>query len=194
MSASGDKADLQRDRILQAAQRCFVEHGFHAATMASIAATADVSAGLIYRYFASKNEVIVAIIERQLALLRAEIQVLDDAGDLSAALAERFGAGCTTGAGLNAALVLELSAAATRDPAIAAAVHEFDTAVRKDVGDWFARACGCSRAEADAKALALQFVVEGMRVREAREPTLDRERLKAALDLIVPALTGRDAH
>src|SRR5690606_21791567 len=72
MTAAADRADLQRDRILQAAQRCFVEHGFHAASMASIAGTAGVSAGLIYRYFASKNEIIVAIVERQLALLRQE--------------------------------------------------------------------------------------------------------------------------
>ena len=68
-TASG-KADLQRDRILHAAQCCFIEHGFHAASMASIAATAEMSAGLIYRYFASKNEIIVAIIDRQLALQR----------------------------------------------------------------------------------------------------------------------------
>ena len=44
--------------------------------------------------------------------------------------------------------------------------------------------------EASAKALALQCFVEGMRVRETRDPDLDRAQLKAALDLVVPALTG----
>ena len=58
------RADLQRARILDAAQRCFVESGFHAATMAKIAETAGMSAGLIYRYFESKNAIVLAIIER----------------------------------------------------------------------------------------------------------------------------------
>lgn len=188
-----DKADLQRDRILQAAQRCFVEHGFHAASMASIAATADMSAGLIYRYFASKNEIIVAIIERQLEFLRAELRVLEGPRDVATALTERFGAGCKRGVtGLSAPLVLEMSAEATRDPAIADALHRFDAGIREEVRAWFMRTHGCDAARADAMALALQFVVEGMRVREAREPGLDRARLKAALDLVVPAITDAD--
>ena len=37
---SGARAAAQRTRILQAAQKCFVEHGFHAASMATIAQTA----------------------------------------------------------------------------------------------------------------------------------------------------------
>ena len=187
-----EKADLQRDRILQAAQRCFVEHGFHAASMASIAATAEMSAGLIYRYFESKNEIIVAIIERQLEFLRAELRLLDGPRDIATALAERFGTGCQHGNGLSAALVLEMSAAATRDPAIADALHRFDVGIRDEIRDWFVRTHRCDAARADAMALALQFMVEGLRMREAREPTLDRARLKAALDLVIPAITDAD--
>src|SRR3546814_16038354 len=52
---TASKAELrtlaQRERILCAAQKCFVEHGFHAASMASIAETAEMSAGLIPREF-----------------------------------------------------------------------------------------------------------------------------------------------
>jgi len=59
-----ERASAQRDRILAAAKQCFIEHGFHAASMASIAEAADISAGLIYRYFDNKNAIILAIIER----------------------------------------------------------------------------------------------------------------------------------
>ena len=45
---SSSRADAQRDRILCAALKCFIEHGFHAASMASIADTAQMSAGLMY--------------------------------------------------------------------------------------------------------------------------------------------------
>ena len=47
---SAERGQRQRDRILAAAQQCFITHGFHAASMANIADTAGMSAGLIYRY------------------------------------------------------------------------------------------------------------------------------------------------
>src|SRR3546814_14252294 len=47
---TASKAELrtlaQRERILCAAQKCFVEHGFHAASMASIAETAEMRAAI----------------------------------------------------------------------------------------------------------------------------------------------------
>ena len=63
-----DRSRQQRDRILQAAQQCFIKDGFHAASMANIADTAGMSAGLIYRYFASKSDIILAIIGEELGL------------------------------------------------------------------------------------------------------------------------------
>ena len=60
------RAAKQRERILDAAEVCFIQHGFHAASMAGIAQTADMSAGLIYRYFDSKAAIVKAIIERHL--------------------------------------------------------------------------------------------------------------------------------
>ena len=38
--AASDRATAQRNRILDAAQKCFAERGFHGASMASIADTA----------------------------------------------------------------------------------------------------------------------------------------------------------
>src|SRR3546814_7429913 len=77
---TASKAELrtlaQRERILCAAQKCFVEHGFHAASMASIAETAEMSAGLIYRYFENKNAIILAIVERRSEEHTSELQSL----------------------------------------------------------------------------------------------------------------------
>src|SRR5689334_7761613 len=85
------RTQAQRERILSAARKCFVEYGFHAASMASIAETAEISIGLIYRYFEGKNEIIVAIIEQQLTLLRADLALLDNSVDLAARLSESCG-------------------------------------------------------------------------------------------------------
>ncbi|MGD8359415.1 MAG: helix-turn-helix domain-containing protein, partial [Lysobacterales bacterium] len=70
------RKQAQRERILSAAQACFVESGFHAASMANIAETAEMSPGLIYRYFESKNAIILAIIDKQLTVLRRRIREL----------------------------------------------------------------------------------------------------------------------
>jgi AcrR family transcriptional regulator len=58
------------------ALKCFIEHGFHAASMANIAEAAQMSAGLMYRYFDNKNAIVLAIVERQLEEKRAGIRQL----------------------------------------------------------------------------------------------------------------------
>lgn len=46
---------------MQAARRCFVRQGFHQTSMSDIFAEAGLSAGAVYGYFKSKNELIAAI-------------------------------------------------------------------------------------------------------------------------------------
>jgi AcrR family transcriptional regulator len=53
----------QRTRILNAARNVFAKKG-RAATMADIAAQAEISQGLAYRYFASKEEIFTILIKR----------------------------------------------------------------------------------------------------------------------------------
>lgn len=187
------RTQAQRERILCAAQQCFIEFGFHAAGMARIAETAGMSPGLIYRYFENKSAIIQAIVERQLELLREDIR-LNRKVDLANELAAGYGRACGEDARrLSASLLLELSAESTRDPQIAAAVRNFDEGLRQALNDWLAR----SREEGGhalppaltpARALVLQLLFEGMRVRETREPDLDRELLSAALHEVIPRL------
>ena len=53
--------DARRRQILDAARRCFVRNGFHATSMQDVLGEADLSAGAVYRYFRSKDEIIAAI-------------------------------------------------------------------------------------------------------------------------------------
>ena len=48
----------RREAILQAAVRVFARRGFHACRVSDIAEEADVGYGLVYHYFASKDEVL----------------------------------------------------------------------------------------------------------------------------------------
>jgi AcrR family transcriptional regulator len=58
--------DARRDQILNAARRCFLRDGFHSTSMQDLFAESGLSAGAVYRYFASKDEVIVAIAEQNM--------------------------------------------------------------------------------------------------------------------------------
>lgn len=173
------RAHAQRERILDAAQQCFIAQGFHAASMASVAQAADMSAGLIYRYFPGKHAIILGIIDRELARGRAKIAALPSAGDLAGELAQamrRWRAGAPED--LNVALFLSMTADATRDPTIAAALRDSDRRLREDLVGWLtgdpARGgLGLPEATARARVVILQIVFEGLAVRAAREPDLD---------------------
>jgi AcrR family transcriptional regulator len=50
-----------RRRILEGAERAFAANGYRSASVPEIASEADVSVGLIYRYFESKQELFLAV-------------------------------------------------------------------------------------------------------------------------------------
>jgi AcrR family transcriptional regulator len=58
---SEERREARRTEIVDAALRCFARNGFHQTSMPELLAEAGVSAGAFYRYFASKDEVILEI-------------------------------------------------------------------------------------------------------------------------------------
>ncbi|MFG2421704.1 TetR/AcrR family transcriptional regulator [Streptomyces sp. NPDC048448] len=58
--------DARRAQILDAARRCFLRDGFHSTSMQDLFAESGLSAGAVYRHFASKNEMITAIVEENM--------------------------------------------------------------------------------------------------------------------------------
>lgn len=56
-------ASEMRERILEGAHRVMLSGGYRATTMPAIAGEAEVSVGLLYRYFASKEELYLAMCE-----------------------------------------------------------------------------------------------------------------------------------
>ena len=180
------RADAQRERILTAALQCFVDDGFHAAGMAKIAETAGMSPGLIYRYFDSKAEIIRTIVGRQLECLRGDLRMQRPRNRIEESVAHFA---CHTDPryfDAHPALLLELSAEATRDPEIAAIVRHFDRQLQRELISHLTLApdaggLGIPQERASVASLMLQVFFEGLRVREAREPDLDRGLLRSAL-------------
>lgn len=65
--------EAQRAKILEAAWNVFAQKG-RAATMADVAAAADVSYGLVYRYFESKEAILQALVEQALQVGEEKFQ------------------------------------------------------------------------------------------------------------------------
>ncbi|HZN16767.1 MAG TPA: TetR/AcrR family transcriptional regulator [Micromonosporaceae bacterium] len=63
----------RRQQILDAARTCFTRNGFQATSMQDVIAEAGLSVGAIYRYFRSKEELVIAIAEELLAQVGAQL-------------------------------------------------------------------------------------------------------------------------
>lgn len=177
-----DRARSQRERILDAARQCFIEHGFHGASMAQIAQAAGISAGLAYRYFDSKHAIMLAIIDGQLQLARECLPAICHGRDvLEAVLADFSLWQRGSSPQVSAALFLETSAEGTRSPEIAQALQRSDAWVRRE---FQRQLSGHDDGQAEDRALLLQCLIEGLLVRAAREPGLDPARLRRAMQPI----------
>ena len=56
--------DARRQQIVDAARTRFASHGFAHTSMADIVTESGLSNGAIYRYFTSKDEIVVAVCEQ----------------------------------------------------------------------------------------------------------------------------------
>jgi AcrR family transcriptional regulator len=124
----------RREQILRAAETCFARQGFHQTTMQDVIKESDLSAGCIYSYFASKEELIQAIGEhrhmRDAALMGADGDTADPVESLRA-IARGFLGDLHKDEGLRSRRVaLQLWAEALRDEIIRAQVT---TGIRKPI-------------------------------------------------------------
>jgi TetR/AcrR family transcriptional regulator, transcriptional repressor of aconitase len=74
---SDEYRDARREQILAAASRVFRRNGFHATSMHDLFAEAQLSSGAVYRYFRSKDEMVLAIAEDS---IRAVIALMGSVG------------------------------------------------------------------------------------------------------------------
>jgi AcrR family transcriptional regulator len=70
----------RRDQIIDAATARFAVNGFQATGMADVIAASGLSAGAVYRYFRSKDELIEAIVDRVLGRAADRFERLLDEG------------------------------------------------------------------------------------------------------------------
>ncbi|WP_109126467.1 TetR/AcrR family transcriptional regulator [Dyella sp. C11] len=188
----------QRTRILAAARQRFIEQGFHAATMESIAQQAGVSTGLSYRYFQNKRALVLAMIEQNLEEDRRNLQSLSPTASLAGFvddLAMMFSQ--RDADARSAVLFSEITAAATRDPEIGKALEHAEAVAREDFIHWLKErdaAMGITSTieELRVRELAMRCIFFGLIVRSTREPDQDVEQLKVMLRRVLPLVMHDD--
>jgi AcrR family transcriptional regulator len=77
----GRRRRRNREALINAGYKIIAEKGIDAATMAEIAELADVGAGTAYNYFASKDELAMAVMEQVMHRLAIRIKVATEGFD-----------------------------------------------------------------------------------------------------------------
>ncbi len=186
------KKDDKKQRVIEAAKACFVESGFHGARMAQIAKRAQMSPGLIYHYFASKEEIIGAIVQDHLEgkkAVQSEIQATS--GPFVDAFLARIDAGFEQATDpFFSALTLEITAEASRNAQIAELVREADGEIRQMLMSGISR--GEKVSELEARAEVFLAIMQGLGMRTVRHPDMDREAVFALLTRMIRVLFSPD--
>jgi AcrR family transcriptional regulator len=81
LTERGTAAEEKRRVILDAAARVFARKGFHTSRVGDIAEEAGVAHGLLYHYFASKDEVLETIFREHWGALLDRVHAAEETGD-----------------------------------------------------------------------------------------------------------------
>jgi AcrR family transcriptional regulator len=175
----------RRRQILDAAAACFARTGFHRTSMQDIVRESGISAGLVYRYFAGKDDVIAAIVtewhdQRQIMesgtldeRSAAYLDYLREIGRPERAARNRLG--------------VQIWAEAVRSPRI----REL---ARRNVDDprrATAEVLNGMDVNPDALARVLIAISQGLQLQTVWDETLDNEAYVTAVEGLLTALLAR---
>ncbi|TAD91175.1 MAG: TetR/AcrR family transcriptional regulator [Alphaproteobacteria bacterium] len=177
-------AERRRREILVSAVDCFRRAGFHQTSMQDICAAAQMSPGTLYRYFASKDDLIVALVEEELARAFVYFDRIERADDLLTAMIDEadtmYWQVPDDGLG---PLTADIAAEALRNPRIAEVCQRIEQACLARMGEVLKR--GQQRGQVDpeldlmAAARLLFAIHDGAVIRQTFANTSDGAVAKA---------------
>lgn len=180
----------QRRRVLDAATACFTRNGFHGTSMHEICAEASMSPGALYRYFPSKDSIIIAIVEEERAARASLMACLESAPSFVAglvAMGDALFSGTTPM--VCADLGPEIYAEAARNPALKAKFDEVEEEIDNAIRQAFVAAQ--ERGEIDAKIdvetamLMISAIGDGLMLRSRLEPDLPLAAMMPAIGAMI---------
>ncbi|MGP9806190.1 TetR/AcrR family transcriptional regulator [Paracoccus sp. NSM] len=181
-----ERRKARQETVLDAAMQLFATKGVHQTTMKDICEAAAISPGALYRYFASKDDIILALAQldaQDLGQLADAIEGEADLIDTLTRWAETIITWQTDD--LLARLRIEFTAEALRNPLVAEAFRAADerlgaaleAALRRDI------AAGLLPESHDATSMSylIHALIDGIAGRAACNPGANRRDLVASL-------------
>lgn len=134
-----ESRDRTRTLLIQAARRVFLRHGYHAATLDTVAEEAGFTKGAVYSAFDSKADLFLAVLDERVASRVREIESVDSTatpGAHAEALARQFVAAIEHDPQWSA-VVIEFWAHASRDHDLRERFAARHSALRRAFADVF---------------------------------------------------------
>jgi AcrR family transcriptional regulator len=186
-----DTQRARREHILDAAEVCFARAGFHRTTMQDICKEALISPGALYIYFASKEELIAGIAERDRAEFQerfAEVSVAPEFMKALGSLGEHY---FSEEPAYKRTMCIEIGLESTRNPKVGEIYRSVDRYVADSFEKLFARLAAEGRIAPDLDiptvAKVFSLIGDGMFFRRAVDPQFDADKIVPA----VMALIGK---
>ena len=177
----------RRERILGAAEACFGRSGFDRTTMQDIAREAAMSPANIYRYFDSKEALIVGLVDRDRGRATLLVERLRDGRDERTQLLnmiEHYFRGMSRA---GAILRLSIWSEGTRNPAIADLVARGEQESRDWMVGILSRLAGSADCDVSALFGVVGVILKGMVVSRAIKADYDPSAMVAHLDAVIEA-------
>lgn len=176
----------QRGKVLVAARKCFLRHGFHATGMAEIAKSCRMSVGNIYHYFPHKNAIVQAITDDIRSRIMPACRSIEHHSNPVDGLVELMLLSVRVIYNdSNARLWMEILAEVPRNKSIRKVCHAFDHDLREAFKRLINRGVNegelPSETDLEATSLWLMAMLDGAIARLSAQPDLDLEQLERTL-------------
>lgn len=187
-----DTQKARRERVLDAAEQCFARAGFHRTTMHDICREAGVSPGALYVYFASKEDLIAGLAERDRAEFQCRFEQVAGAPDVMQALTAIGESYFVDDPQLKQRMCIEIGIESTRNETVGSIYRNVDQHVADSFKQLFDRLVAEGRVapELDTETLTqlLQVIGDGMTWRRAVTPGFDAARLMPVIAGVIGGL------
>jgi AcrR family transcriptional regulator len=195
-----ERKAARREEIIEAARVCFARNGFRTTTLQDIFAESGLSAGCVYNYFQSKNELMLAVAdarhEAEAGIITDGLEARDPAAAL-VAVAEAFVAEYLSVGEQSRRIALETWSESLRNPAILRAVHQGLHGPRRQIVQLIERGktLGLFSADIDPDMAARTMIalLHGFVLQRLWDPKLSARAILAMFKNLLPSLLGVSA-
>lgn len=182
----------RRGHILDAAEICFARSGFHRTTMQDICKEAAISPGALYVYFASKEDLIAGLAERDRSDFAERFAEVSAAPDFMRALSDLGTHYFTEEPAHKRTMCLEIGLESIRNPRVGEIYRSVDRFVEGSFERLFAKLAEEGRIAPDHDIATVtklfSMIGDGLFMRRALDPNFDAATIVPAVMALISKL------